>query len=106
MRKNKTVKTIILCAAIAVTMFVGATMPRVYAAYYETSDVETDVTDGNAGRKIHTVGTYELQPGVIYTLQGNLTHVEGDATVYANHISFTVNTHGWYTFNRNRYFVW
>ena len=49
-------------------------------------------------RSIDSVNTYVLQKNVTYTLEGNVCHVQGDATVYADSIDFTVDKGGRYNF--------
>ena len=62
-----------------------------------------DATGGDAGRKLAAPGTYELKPGEVYLLRGGLNCVEGDATVYADSISFTVDAAGQYTFGKDHH---
>ena len=47
---------------------------------------------------IKSVGVYQLQPMIKYSLQGGVTRVEGDITCYANPIEFTVEAGGLFAF--------
>lgn len=47
---------------------------------------------------ISTVGSWKLETGGTYSLQG-VTHVDGDPTTYANPITFTVSESRSYTFH-------
>lgn len=47
---------------------------------------------------ISTVGSWKLEEGEEYHLQGGITHVDGDPTTYANPITFTVSQTKSYTF--------
>ena len=47
---------------------------------------------------IKSVGVYQLQPMIKYSLQGGVTRVEGDITCYANPIEFTVEAGGLFKF--------
>lgn len=57
------------------------------------------VSDGDVGRKsINSPKAYELQTGDVYILENGICRVEGDATIYAASIEFTVKTTGKYKF--------
>lgn len=185
MRRKGTVRKAVLCVAVAVAMFVGTAIPRVYAtnhlpsgtavgtqvdegdvlefpngatnqgmqiryldesnnvlaevnteknytipeynslrmkndsqlqvgekfAYWEVSEVPAEGgnplqwtlvrhLDSGGANEINLIGSYDLEAGTTYTLNGGLNHVKGDNTTYASGISFTVGTNTTCTFEK------
>ena len=60
-----------------------------------TPDVPGEDIDSTV---IKSAGAYQLQPMIKYSLQGGVSHVEGDITLYANPIEFTVEAGGLFQF--------
>ena len=57
------------------------------------------VSSGDAGKQaIKLPGDYELQTGRTYILENGIRRVQGDATIYASPVEFTVSTEGKYNF--------
>ncbi|MCM1044303.1 MAG: hypothetical protein NC417_02225 [Candidatus Gastranaerophilales bacterium] len=57
------------------------------------------VSSGDAGKQaIRSPGDYELQTDKTYILENGICRVQGDATVYASPVEFTVSTAGKYQF--------
>ncbi len=74
---------------------VATAEPTITPEPTQTPDVPGEDIDSTV---IKSAGAYQLKPMIKYSLQGGISHVEGDITHYANPIEFTVEAGGLFQF--------